>query len=174
MLTKRNVVPETMRTTSRELRIQRAGMDAPELISNCRVLTLLDHSSRELNYQLRTTLQGSQQPVLKLDEGDLRLTPVDFAYLLSQRLANVLAGVSRAAVARLVIVYSPSWAGECRLPADAQRIRIAHRQIRDSLRIIYDQETAGQVQIIYGGFVFEEELADVLCDSNEDGVLINK
>ena len=155
MLTKRNVVPETMRTTSRELRILRAGMDAPELISNCRVLTLLDHSSREL------------------DEGDLRLTPVDFAYLLSRRLTNVLAGVSRAAVARLVIVYSPSWAGECRLPADAQRIRIAHRQIRDLLRIIYDQETAGQVQIIYGGFVFEEELADVLCDSNVDGVLIN-
>ena len=174
MLTKRNVIPDATRSTATDLRVQRLLAGDPVLISNCRVLTLIDHPSREVNQQLRAALQSSQQPVLKFDEGDLRLTPIDFASLLSRRLTNALTGVSRAAVSRLVIVYSPRWAGECRLPADAQRIRIAHRQIRDLLRIVYDQETADQVQIIYGGFVFEEELADALCDSNVDGVLINK
>lgn len=173
MLTKRNMVPETIPDTATELRIQRSVAEKSVLISNCRILNLFDHSSQEINQQLRAGSQGNHRLVLKLDEGDLRLTPVDFAYQLVRWLTNALAGISQATAAQLVIVYAPSWAGECRLPADAQRIRIAHRQIRDLLRIIYDQKTAGQIQIIYGGFVFEEELADVLRDGNVDGILLN-
>lgn len=174
MLKKRNFVPELTRLDANELTVKYLANEAPTTISNCQVISTLDQPSRDVNQLLQVALRSDRVPVLKLDEGDLRLTPVDFANQVSQHLANALQGVSAADVARLVIVYSPSWAAECRLPADAQRIRISHRQIRDLLQLLYDRDTASQVRIIYGGFVFENEMVDVLRDINVDGVLINK
>lgn len=172
MLKKRNLVPELTRVPAETLTVQCLMGSQPVTISNCQIISMVEQPSREVNNQLKTVLKSDRVAVLKLDEGDLRLTPVDFANQVSRRLANALEGVGAADVARLILVYSPSWAAECRLPADAQRIRISHRQIRDLLQILYDRDTASRVRIIYGGFVFEEELADVLCDINVDGVLV--
>lgn len=174
MLKKRNFVPELARLDTDELTVKYLAGEEPTTIANCQVIPMLDQPSRDVNRLLQVALQSDRVPVLKLDEGDLRLTPVDFANEVSRHLANALQGVVKADVSRLVIVYSPSWAAECRLPADAQRIRISHRQIRDLLQILYDRDTASQVRIIYGGFVFENEMVDVLRDINVDGILINK
>lgn len=171
MLKKRNIMPEVKQPVAANLLVQRSLDQQPVTINNCHVLSLLDRPSVWANQQLKAILTSDHQPVLQLDEGDLRLTPVDFANQISRRLANVLEGLSAGDVARLVIVYAPRWAAECRLPADAQRIRIACRQIRDLLQILYDHETAGHVQIIYGGFVFDNEVASVLRDVNVDGIL---
>ena len=171
MLKKRNLMPELL-PTLKDLTVQSTVGGQLGKVVNCRVLSLLAQPSLVVNHQLKRILAEDDQPVLQLDEGDLRLTPVDFANQVSRQFANALAGVSAAAVARLVVIYAPSWAAECRLPADAQRIRIAHRQIRDVIQILYDRDTASHVQIIYGGFVFEDELATVLGDVNVDGVLI--
>lgn len=117
---------------------------------------------------------GTQRPILLVDEGDLRLSTVGFAKDLRRYLAGALAEINADQVRRLVIVYRPSWAAEYHLPADAQRIRIAHRLIRDALAAIYDLATAGQVPIFYGGFYFEDELPLILGDGNVDGVLVNE
>lgn len=175
MIKKSSIIPALVRPTTQQLMVQRTVGTAAVKIDNCQVLSMLNQPSRDINRQLKTVLKSADLvPVLKLDEGDLRLTPIDFANQVCQRLANALTGLSAAEVARLIIVYSPSWAAECRLPADAQRIRIAHRQVRDLVRLLYDRPTARHTQIIYGGFVFENELADVLGDVNVDGVLVNK
>lgn len=171
MLKKRNLVPELNRPALATLVVHRAGDQHPITMSDCRIISLLDQPSSVVNDQLKQSLAGELRPVIKIDEGDQRLAPLDFANQISRGLTNSLSGISAAEVAQLTIVYAPQWAADYRLPADAQRIRIAHRQIRDLFQAMFNQEIARHVQIIYGGFAFENEYADLLCDTNVDGVL---
>ena len=98
-----------------------------------------------------------------LDEGDQRLRPLDFAEEILAQLA--------ASINQVTIVYRPQWARECWLPADAQRIRIAHLQIRDLLAERYGTTAARQIVILYGGPLLETARQQVINDINVDGLL---
>lgn len=108
-----------------------------------------------------------------LDEGDQRLAPLDFATTIITQLAGALEVVSAADLNQLTIAYWPAWSQICWLPADVQRIRVAHRQIRDILANLYDRELARQVTIVYAGPVLDTERATVMNDVNVDGLLQN-
>lgn len=172
MLKKRNLIPEIDRPTLAPLMVQRSVGQPPITMENCRVISLLDQPSVVVNDQLKQSLAEELHPVIRIDEGDQRLTPLDFTNQVNRWLTNSLSGISAGEVAQLMIVYAPQWAADYRLPADAQRIRIAHRQLRDLIQTMFNQEVARHVQIIYGGFAFENEYVDLLCDENVDGVLI--
>ena len=73
----------------------------------------------------------------------------------------------------MTVAYWPQWSQVCWLPADAQRIRVAHRQIRDILASLYDRELARRVTIVYAGPVLDAERATVMNDINVDGVVQN-
>ena len=104
-----------------------------------------------------------------LDEGDQRLLSLDFVEEILAQLAGMFRNVTAAAINQVTIVYRPQWSQECWLPADAQRIRIAHRQIRDLLAERYGSGVAHQVAIVYGGSLLET--AQVINDINVDGLL---
>lgn len=106
-----------------------------------------------------------------LDEGNQRLQPLDFAEEILTQLAGMFRNVTTAAINQVTIVYRPQWSQECWLPADVQRIRIAHRQIRDLLAERYGSEVARRVAIIYGGSLLETVQPQVINDINVDGLL---
>lgn len=108
-----------------------------------------------------------------LDEGEQRLAPLDFAETIIDQLAVALQGVPAAELDQLTIAYWPQWSQVCWLPADAQRIRVAHRQIRDLLANLYDRELARRVPIVYAGPVLETARATVMNDINVDGLMQN-
>lgn len=106
-----------------------------------------------------------------LDEGEQRLQPLDFVEEILTQLVGMFRNVTAAAIKQVTIVYRPQWSQECWLPADAQRIRIAHRQIRDLLAERYGSEVARQVAIIYGGPLLEAARDQVINDINVNGLL---
>lgn len=94
---------------------------------------------------------------------------LDFVEEILAQLAGMFRNVTAATINQVTIVYRPQWSQECWLPADAQRIRIAHRQIRDLLAERYGSGVAHQVAIVYGGSLLET--AQVINDINVDGLL---
>lgn len=73
---------------------------------------------------------------------------------------------------RLVIAYEPVWAigtGVNASPDDAQEM-IAF--IRAGLAKLYNRELADSVQILYGGSVKEENIAEFLAEEDVDGALV--
>lgn len=105
------------------------------------------------------------------DEGDQRLQPVQFFEEILVQLAGLFRNVTTASLSQVTIVYRPQWSFDCWLPADAQRIRIAHRQIRDLLAGRYGLQPARQVAIVYGGQLLETAQNQVMNDINVDGLL---
>jgi len=73
---------------------------------------------------------------------------------------------------QLVIAYEPVWAigtGVNASPDDAQEM-VAF--IRASLARLYDRQTADSIQVLYGGSVKDENVAEFLAEEDVDGALV--
>lgn len=125
------------------------------------------------NRNVKQAIAAQRALLVCLDEGDQRLAPLDFAAAIIAQLAGALQGVTAADLDQLTIAYWPTWAQACWLPADAQRIRVAHREIRDILANLYDRELARQVMIVYAGPILETARPTVMNDINVDGLVQN-
>lgn len=126
--------------------------------------------SHGANAKLTKAAASQRQAVLCLDEGDQRLAPQETAEILLQQLTGALKDFPAAGLEQLMVVYRPAWSKECWLPADSRRIRVAHRQIRDILALLYNRPAAEKCQLVYGGPVLDE--AAVLNDANVDGIIV--
>ncbi|HJE26469.1 MAG TPA: triose-phosphate isomerase [Limosilactobacillus pontis] len=128
---------------------------------------------RLANRNVKRALAAQRPLLVCLDEGEQHLAPLDFAATIITQLAGALHGVNSADLGHVTVAYWPQWSQVCWLPADAQRIRVAHRQIRDILASLYDRELARRVMIVYAGPVLDAERATVMNDINVDGVVQN-
>lgn len=132
-----------------------------------------NEGGRLANRNVQQAVAAQRSLMVCLDEGDQRLAPLDFAETIINQLAGALDGVTAAELDRLTIVYWPQWSRGCWLPADSQRIRVAHRQIRDILATLYDRELARRVTIVCAGPVLDTARAVVMNDINVDGLMKN-
>jgi len=94
---------------------------------------------------------------------------------LSVVLAQLKAGLSHVDVsnmASIVIAYEPVWAigtGKTATPEDAQTV---HAAIRSTIGELYDDMTAQQIRIQYGGSVKPDNAADLFACEDIDGALV--
>ena len=75
-------------------------------------------------------------------------------------------------VSRLVIAYEPVWAigtGEVAGPEDAQEM--AHA-IRECVKQVHGEDAANGVRILYGGSVKATNVAEIMQETDVDGVLV--
>lgn len=83
-----------------------------------------------------------------------------------------LKGIEKAQASRIVIAYEPIWAigtGKTASSEDAEQT-IAY--IRNLLTKMFDQETASQIRIQYGGSVKAANIKDLMAKANIDGALV--
>ena len=83
-----------------------------------------------------------------------------------------LKGVSPEQALQTVIAYEPVWAigtGKTATPDTAQEV---HGFIRKLLGTLYDEGTAGQIRILYGGSVKPGNAADLMSRADIDGALV--
>ncbi len=72
----------------------------------------------------------------------------------------------------LVIAYEPVWAIGTGKTASPEQAQEAHQFIREQLANIFDDETAGQIRILYGGSVKPENVASLMAQQDVDGGLV--
>ena len=73
---------------------------------------------------------------------------------------------------RVAIAYEPVWAigtGKVATPEVAQSV---HAKCRDILATMYDQETADNTRILYGGSVTPESVDELMAQPDIDGALV--
>ncbi|WP_123602425.1 triose-phosphate isomerase [Micromonospora sp. Llam0] len=122
--------------------------------------------------KVAAALANGITPILCVGEGlDVREAGGHVAHCRDQ-VDAALAGLTAEQVVKVVIAYEPVWAigtGKTATPADAQEVCGA---IRARLAESYDQATADQTRILYGGSVKAANIAAIMAEVDVDGALI--
>jgi triosephosphate isomerase len=142
---------------------------------------ILGHSERRqlfgetdafINRKVLAAHEGRFRPILcvgeTLDERDAG----HVESVLHSQLGGCLAGVTRRRVIDTVIAYEPVWAIGTGRNATPEQAQEAHAFIRAELGRIFDDETARQVRIQYGGSVKPGNMFELIAQPDVDGALV--
>jgi len=147
---------------------------------NCEYV-ILGHSERRqyfgetdktVNAKVNKTLEDGLKPIVCVGESLEQRKAGEHQLRVRKQVEAALIGVDEQDAAELVIAYEPIWAigtGETATPDQAQEM---HEMIRSNLADLYDEETADQIRILYGGSMKPHNAEELLSQSDVDGGLI--
>lgn len=142
---------------------------------------LLGHSERRhvfgeddgyINKKVLSALQQGLVPVLCVGELLEQREGGKAEQVVGEQLGKGLRGVSPRSAKTLVVAYEPVWAigtGRTATPEDADGM---HRFIRTVIGRLYEQSTADEQVILYGGSVKPDNIDGLMTKENIDGVLV--
>jgi triosephosphate isomerase len=125
-----------------------------------------------VNKKLHAAIAHDITPIFCVGEAlEQRDAGEEFNVVRSQ-IAGGLAGLAAFHVGALVIAYEPVWAIGTGRTATAEQAEEMCRFIRSEVKALYDDETADNVRIQYGGSVKPENAAEILNMPDIDGALV--
>ncbi len=92
--------------------------------------------------------------------------------ILDGQLEGSLQGVSEEDLARVAVAYEPVWAIGTGVTATKEQAESAHAHVRKWLAGRYNSKVAEGTRILYGGSVKPDNAAELMSQSNIDGVLV--
>lgn len=158
------------------------GEVSVDMLKDCGVsVVICGHSERRhligetdelINLKVRAVLDAGLECILcvgeTLDHRNAGHTdPVN-----QRQLRTGLADVPAEQFGRVTVAYEPVWAigtGDTATPEDAQAM---HAAIRRTLVELFDERTAGEVRIQYGGSVKPDNVKELLSVRDVDGALV--
>mgnify|MGYP001056887943 CR=1 FL=1 len=158
------------------------GEIAAEMIASLGAnYVLVGHSERreyfgETNHQLaekvNRCLENQLVPVYCCGESLEERKGGTYQKVIEDQIVTALFHLSAIELTHVVIAYEPIWAigtGETASPAQAQEV---HQFIRTLIAESYDQETADEISILYGGSMKPANAKELLAQEDIDGGLI--
>jgi triosephosphate isomerase len=92
--------------------------------------------------------------------------------VLDQQMTGGLAGITKEQLAQIVIAYEPVWAIGTGKTASPEQADSAHAYLRKWLSSHYDEPSAKNMKILYGGSVKPDNAQTLLSQPNVDGALV--
>ena len=125
-----------------------------------------------LNKKVKKAIEAGITPILccgeTLEQREMGIA-VDFIRL---QIKSDLKDVAAADAAKLVIAYEPIWAIGTGKTATSEQAEEICKAVRDCIREMYDDDTAGKVRIQYGGSVNAGNAAELFTKPDIDGALV--
>ncbi len=156
------------------------GEISTAMLKDCRVqYVILGHSERRhifhepdewINRKLHSVLNAGMTPILCIGETLTQRKSGKTGALLRKQLVNGLDSVL--SLDHLVIAYEPVWAIGTGETATPDQVEETHGEIRDILKDMYDDVSASDVSILYGGSVKPENAAELIQTPGVNGFLI--
>lgn len=144
-------------------------------------LCIIGHSERRqyfgetdetVNLKLKKLFEGSIRPILCVGESLEQRDAGTEKEVVQKQLKADLAGIEASDIAKLIIAYEPIWAigtGRTATPQQAEEMCAC---IRETLMGLYDEDTADQVIIQYGGSVKPANATEIMNQDEIDGALV--
>ncbi len=131
-----------------------------------------NETDETVNLKAKALIAAGITPIICVGE-DLYQREHDFQdKLVAEQVANALDGIPAEDVKKIVIAYEPIWAigtGRTATPIQANHMC---EVIRDEITNLYDEDTADEVVIQYGGSVKPENATEILNMEEIDGALV--
>lgn len=142
---------------------------------------ILGHSERRqyfgetndlINRKAKKALSGGLRPIICVGETLKDREAGVTGTVVESQVRGVLEGLSREEMERVIIAYEPVWAigtGKNATPDQAQEV---HKIIRGIVRSLFDDHTASDLIIQYGGSVKPDNSAELMRQPDIDGALV--
>ncbi len=125
-----------------------------------------------VNLKLKKLFEGPIRPIMCVGES-LEERDADKAFdIVKGQLEAGLEGIGKDEIAKLVIAYEPIWAIGTGRTATPQQAEEMCAFIRETLISLYDEETADEVIIQYGGSVKPANATEIMNMDEIDGALV--
>ncbi len=142
---------------------------------------VLGHSERRqlfretdeiVNRKVRAALEATLRPIVCVGETLEQREKGSVEKILSLQLKGSLASLTAKDLHETVIAYEPVWAIGTGRNATPEQAQEAHAFVRETLRQLWDENTADRVRIQYGGSVKPENAAALMSQPDIDGALV--
>ena len=125
-----------------------------------------------VNAKVIQALKYGLIPVLCCGESlKQREDTITFDFIRSQ-IKIAFRGISKEDATKIVVAYEPIWAIGTGKVATSEQANEVCADIRECLKGIYDEETANNIRILYGGSVNKDCAAELFAMSDIDGGLV--
>ena len=134
--------------------------------------SIFGETDEMVNAKVSAVLRHKMTPILCVGESLEQREAGETEDVVLSQVVKGLRGVSKAAVAELVIAYEPVWAigtGRTATPEDAQ---VVCASIRAAVAASFGADAATGVRIQYGGSVKSGNIADLMAQDDIDGALV--
>lgn len=129
-------------------------------------------TDESVNKRTQIALEHKLAPIICVGESLEERQKDEHFELVKDQITAALKGISETNALDVVIAYEPIWAigtGETATPEQAQ---VMHEYIRTVISDIYSNETAEQINILYGGSMKPANAHELLSQPDVDGGLI--
>jgi len=131
-----------------------------------------NETNETVNKKIKAALANNLTPIVCVGEMLSEREAGKTFDVLKDHVQNGLQGLSKEDILKIVIAYEPVWAigtGKTATPLQAQEV---HKYIRGLLAKLYDEDTANQIRIQYGGSVKPENITELMKQPDIDGALV--
>ncbi|MCB9498554.1 MAG: triose-phosphate isomerase [Bacillales bacterium] len=133
---------------------------------------MFNETDEAVNLKIKQALAFNLSPIVCVGESLSVREAGETKKFVSSQVAKALDGIEKEDVMGLVFAYEPIWAigtGKTATPEIAEE---TCKDIRDTIKDLYDIETAEAVRIQYGGSVNPKNIDELLSEPDIDGALI--
>jgi len=125
-----------------------------------------------VNIKTKAALKSGLKPIVcvgeTLEEREKGVTEK----VVETQVRGALTGLSPHDLEKLVIAYEPVWAigtGRTASPSTANEV---HTYIRQLITVLFNESTASEMRILYGGSVTPENISELISMAEIDGALV--
>jgi triosephosphate isomerase len=125
-----------------------------------------------VNAKVKRTLSAGLQPIICVGETLDQRQEGNHQAIVKQQVDAALNKLDKEQAQKIVLAYEPIWAigtGETATPDQAEEM---HALIRENMDFLYDEETAENLRILYGGSMKPKNAKELLRQPDVDGGLI--
>ena len=133
---------------------------------------VIGESDELINKKVAAAIGGGLLPILCVGELLEEREASQTNDVVTRHIKEGLAGLSAEKVLAVTIAYEPVWAIGTGLTATPDQAQEVHAFIRKLLGQMYDEKTAGEIRIQYGGSVKPDNAAELMGQKDIDGVLV--
>lgn len=125
-----------------------------------------------INKKVSAAISGGLLPILCVGELLEERESSQTEKIVTRQIEKGLVGLSAEKLGAVTIAYEPVWAIGTGLTATPQQAQEAHNLIRKLLGRMYDDQSASEMRILYGGSVKPANAADLMSQEDVDGLLV--
>jgi triosephosphate isomerase len=122
--------------------------------------------------KLLSVLRGGLTPIVCVGEVLEQRESGTTAEVLTRQVKGALGQVAPDHIGRVVMAYEPVWAIGTGKTASPDTANEAHTLIRNTIAAIFGRSAAEETRVLYGGSVKPDNTADLMRESEVDGVLV--